>query len=158
MSGQIPRPMGSIALVAGLIAWSASVAPAISGSADAINGSEDATSGSADAISGSADAISGSADAISGSADECLAEPKSPAPAGQHWYYHIDATKQRKCWYIRAMDKSVQPAAGQARPDPAKLRPSRPIALDEPAPASASAPTSINPADSTPPSPRIKVL
>jgi len=129
--------MGSIALVAGLIAWSASVAPAISGSADAINGSEDATSGSA---------------------DECLAEPNSPAPAGQHWYYHMDATKQRKCWYIRAMDKSVQPAAGHARPDPAKLRPSLPIALDEPAPASASAPTSINPADSTPPSPRIKVL
>src|SRR5262249_50757938 len=132
MSGQMPRPMGSIALVAGLIAWSASVAPAISGSADAINGSEDATSGSADAISGSADAISGSV-------DECLADPNSPAPAGKHWYSHMEATKQRKGGYIRAMDKPVQPAAGHARPDPAKLRPSLPIALDEPAPASASA-------------------
>jgi hypothetical protein len=24
------------------------------------------------------------------SADDCLAEPNSPAPAGSHWYYHLD--------------------------------------------------------------------
>jgi hypothetical protein len=123
MSGQIPRPMGSITLVAALIVWSVSVAPA-----------------------------------IGGSADDCLAEPNSPAPAGQHWYYHMDSAKQRKCWYTRATDPSVQPAAAEARSDPANLRPSLPIPLDQPAPASASGPISISPADSTPPAPRIKVL
>src|SRR5262245_54944577 len=102
MSGQIPRPMGSITLVTALIVWSVSVAPA-----------------------------------ISGSADDCLAEPNSPAPAGQHWYYHMDSAKQRKCWYIRATDQSVQPAAAEVRSDPANVRPSLPILLDESAPASA---------------------
>src|SRR5262249_17969386 len=64
--------------------------------------------------------------------------------------------KQRKCWYIRATDQSVQPAAAEVRSDPANVRPSLPILLDESAPASASGPISINPAASTAPSPPIK--
>src|SRR5262249_51768958 len=128
MSRRIPSPMRSIAFVAAaLIAWSVSVAPAISESAD-------------------------------GSADQCLAKPNSPAPAGQHWYYHTDSAKQRKCWYTRATDQSVQPAAAKANSDPEDVGPARPIPLDKPATASASGPTSINPADSAAPSPRITVL
>src|SRR5215472_13269349 len=88
MSGQIPRPMGSITLVAALVVWSASVGPA-----------------------------------ITESADDCLTEPGSPAPAGQHWYYHTDAAKQRKCWYIRATDQLADPAATQATSDPASYPP-----------------------------------
>jgi len=124
MSGQIPRPMGSIALVATLLVWSVSVA----------------------------------APTITAHADDCLAEPNSPAPAGSHWYYHIDSAKQRKCWYIRAMDQPGQPAAAQATSDPASVPPASPIPLEKPAAASASGPISISPGDSTAPSPRIKVL
>jgi hypothetical protein len=122
MSGQMPKPVGSIALVATLLVWSVGVA----------------------------------APTIPARADDCLAEPNSPAPAGTHWYYHMDSAKQRKCWYIRAMDQSAQPAAAQA--DPASLSHTPPIPLDKPATASASGPMSISPGDSAPPLPRIKVL
>ena len=122
MSGQIPRPMGSIALVATLLMWSVSIG----------------------------------APTITARADDCLAEPNSPAPAGSHWYYHLDRAKQRKCWYIRATDQPVQPAAAQATSDRASVPPASPIPLEKPATALASGPISISPGDSTAPSPRIK--
>ena len=124
MSGQISRPMGSIALVVTLLAWS----------------------------------VSFGATTITARADDCLAEPNSPAPAGSHWYYHMDSATQRKCWYIRATDQPVQPAAAQATSDPASvLPPTPPIPLEKPATASAGGPISISTGDSTAPSPRIKV-
>jgi hypothetical protein len=46
-------------------------------------------------------------------ADDCLTAPGSPAPDGSHWYYHLDSTKKRKCWYLRAADQPVQPASAQ---------------------------------------------
>ena len=46
-------------------------------------------------------------------ADDCLSTPGSPAPNGSHWYYHLDSTKQRKCWYLRAADQPAQPASAQ---------------------------------------------
>ena len=91
-------------------------------------------------------------------ADDCLAEPNSPAPAGSHWYYHLDRATQRRCWYIHATDQPVQRAAAQATSDPASVPPAPPNPLDKPATASASAPISISPGDSTPPLPRVKVL
>jgi len=91
------------------------------------------------------------------SADDCLAEPNSPAPAGSHWYYHLDRATQRKCWYIHAKDQPVQPAAAQATSDPTSLTPAAPIPLEKPAPASASDPMSISRGDSAPPLPRVKV-
>jgi hypothetical protein len=33
---------------------------------------------------------------------DCLAEPNRDAPAGQHWYYHVDHASDRKCWYLHA--------------------------------------------------------
>ena len=123
MSGQIPRPMGSIALVATtLLAWSVSVG----------------------------------APAITARADDCLAEPNSSAPAGSHWYYHMDRATQRKCWYIRATDQPAGSATAQGTSDPASLPPASPITPEKPATASANGPISINPSDSTSPSPRIK--
>jgi hypothetical protein len=91
------------------------------------------------------------------SADDCLAEPNSPAPAGSHWYYHLDRATQRKCWYIHAKDQPVQPAAAQATSDPASLTPAAPIPLEKPAQASASDPMSISPGDSVPSLPRVEV-
>jgi hypothetical protein len=35
-------------------------------------------------------------------AADCLTEPKGDAPAGQHWYYHLDRAGDRKCWYLHA--------------------------------------------------------
>jgi hypothetical protein len=91
------------------------------------------------------------------SADDCLAEPNSPAPAGSHWYYHLDRATQRKCWYIHAKDQPVRPAAAQATSDPASLTPAAPIPLEKPAPESASDPMSISPGDSAPTLPRVEV-
>lgn len=31
---------------------------------------------------------------------DCLAAPNSSTPPGSHWYYRIDRTRQRKCWYL----------------------------------------------------------
>ena len=122
MSGQIPRPMGPIALVATLLVWSVSVG----------------------------------APTTIARADDCLAEPNSSAPAGSHWYYHLDKTTQRKCWYIRATDQPAQPAAAQATSDGASLSPPPPISAEEPAAASANIPMSTSPGDSTPALPRVK--
>ena len=41
-------------------------------------------------------------------ADECLAAPNSPAPEGSWWYYRLDWPTQRKCWYLRAPDRSLR--------------------------------------------------
>lgn len=35
-------------------------------------------------------------------ASDCLAAPKGPAPQGQHWYYRLERTTKRQCWYLRA--------------------------------------------------------
>ncbi len=40
------------------------------------------------------------------SANECLSAPNGVSPSGQHWYYHLDRTKNRKCWYLRAIDSA----------------------------------------------------
>ncbi len=37
-------------------------------------------------------------------ANECLSAPNGASPNGQHWYYHLDRAKNRKCWYLRAID------------------------------------------------------
>src|SRR6516165_10239935 len=122
MSGQIPRPMGPIALVATLLVWSVIVG----------------------------------APTTTARADDCLAEPNSSAPAGSHWYYHVDKTTQRKCWYIRATDQPVQPAAAEATSDGTSLSPAPPIS-EEPAAPSANIPMSTSPGNSTPALTRVKV-
>jgi hypothetical protein len=33
-------------------------------------------------------------------AADCLTEPNRDAPAGQHWYFHLDHATDRKCWYL----------------------------------------------------------
>jgi len=35
-------------------------------------------------------------------AGDCLAVPNTSAPQGQHWYYRIDRSSHRKCWYLHA--------------------------------------------------------
>jgi len=33
-------------------------------------------------------------------ADECKTKPGSSAPPGSHWYYRINRTDQRRCWFL----------------------------------------------------------
>ena len=40
---------------------------------------------------------------IAGStADECRTTPGTSAPSGLHWYYRVDRTNNRHCWYLHA--------------------------------------------------------
>jgi hypothetical protein len=45
--------------------------------------------------------------------DECLSKPGATAPQGSHWYYRINRTDRRHCWYLgregaRARDASTR--------------------------------------------------
>jgi hypothetical protein len=57
-------------------------------------------------------------------ADECKTKPDSPAPAGSHWYYRVNRTDQRQCWYLGPQSRKVR---SQAREDTART-PAREIA------------------------------
>lgn len=47
-------------------------------------------------------------------ADSCQAAPKGAAPAGSHWFYHLDRSTQKKCWYLGdAKNKVAKIAAAQ---------------------------------------------
>ena len=50
-------------------------------------------------------------------ADECLASPKGVAPQGQHWYYRLDRTTKRQCWYLRAAGDKNGTKTAQAATD-----------------------------------------
>ena len=60
-------------------------------------------------------------------ADECLSGPtKDQAPSGSHWYYRIDRTTKRHCWYLGPQrDARAQTApANTASIAPSKAAPS----------------------------------
>ena len=53
-------------------------------------------------------------------ASDCLASPKGVAPQGQHWYYRVERTTKRQCWYLRAeggKDSAKAVRTAQAAPD-----------------------------------------
>jgi hypothetical protein len=90
--------------------------------------------------------------------DDCLTAPNSSAPQGTHWYYHVDRTNQRKCWYVRATSQPAQQGAAQATSEaaPAAQSDSMPVSSGPmPATAAASAPTSISPGNGAPPKPKL---
>ena len=41
-------------------------------------------------------------------ADECKTAPGSSAPPGQHWYYRVNRSDQRHCWYLGADGTKVR--------------------------------------------------
>ncbi|CCE00248.1 hypothetical protein [Bradyrhizobium sp. STM 3809] len=43
-------------------------------------------------------------------ADECLAKPGG-TPAGKHWFYRVDRTTKKQCWYLRDDDRAAQGAS-----------------------------------------------
>ncbi|MBV8699412.1 MAG: hypothetical protein JO052_16370, partial [Bradyrhizobium sp.] len=48
---------------------------------------------------------------FAGAADECLAGPNKQSPAGHHWFYRVDRSTKRHCWYLGDMDRAVSHTA-----------------------------------------------
>lgn len=91
-------------------------------------------------------------------ADDCAAAPSAAAPPGQHWYYHNDRVKRRKCWYLHAtlrLQRRISPRLESHAVSTASMAPGvAPQAASPPADLSAPA----SPADSMPRTPQIKIL
>ena len=102
-------------------------------------------------------------------ADNCAAAPSTAAPAGQHWYYHVDRATRHKCWYLHAAVgahhrlRISHDAAANSDPQPESQTTGAPVAAAAPqAPPAASpepaAPAPDNAAASAPPAPHVTVL
>ena len=59
-------------------------------------------------------------------ADDCLSGPKGQAPQGAHWYYRVDRSTKRHCWYLadqqhtpRSQTAAVNAAASAKPPQDA---------------------------------------
>ncbi|MGY3614817.1 hypothetical protein [Bradyrhizobium sp. USDA 10063] len=75
-------------------------------------------------------------------ADTCLSAPKGTAPAGSHWYYRLERSSKRKCWYVREENNKAAKAAPvqQESPPPAEAaNPPQPAASISPSVADARA-------------------
>jgi hypothetical protein len=51
-------------------------------------------------------------------ADSCLTAPKGATPSGSHWYYRIDRTTKRQCWYLREESDKADDKFARAAPPP----------------------------------------
>jgi len=47
-------------------------------------------------------------------ADECRTNPGSTASPGQHWFYHINRSDHRHCWYLRSAETEQRSHARRA--------------------------------------------
>jgi len=66
-----------------------------------------------------------------GASEECLASPKKESPPGRHWFYRVDRSNKRHCWYLGDARGTVSSSA-KSRPSPraallAKLRRENPL-------------------------------
>jgi hypothetical protein len=56
-------------------------------------------------------------------ADHCITKPDFRATQGGHWYYHFDAVKNHKCWFLREQGVEAlqvlpeSPSSAEAVPD-----------------------------------------
>jgi hypothetical protein len=48
--------------------------------------------------------------------DECKTKPGSSAPPGSHWYYRINRTDQRRCWFLGPEGAYVRSQARETAP------------------------------------------
>jgi hypothetical protein len=56
-------------------------------------------------------------------ADDCLLTPKAETPAGSHWFYRIERTTKRHCWYLRAEGETSSQAAAPIASTPSASTP-----------------------------------
>lgn len=54
------------------------------------------------ALSQNAPSAPSAAASTTNAASDCLASPKGIAPQGQHWFYRLERSTKRQCWYLRA--------------------------------------------------------
>jgi hypothetical protein len=59
-----------------------------------------------------------------GAADDCLSGPKGQAPQGAHWYYRVERTTKRHCWYLA--DQRTPRSQTTAMNSPAVTKPQLP--------------------------------
>lgn len=52
-------------------------------------------------------------------ADECRMNPGAPSPPGLHWYYRVDRTNNRHCWYLHAQGTQTHSLTNWTSRDPA---------------------------------------
>ncbi|WP_342722360.1 hypothetical protein AAFG07_24130 [Bradyrhizobium sp. B097] len=73
-------------------------------------------------------------------ADSCLSAPKGTAPAGSHWFYHLDRSTKKQCWYLGdAKTKTVAKTATAQQP-PAAAAPDTAATADAAPPQTPPAP------------------
>jgi hypothetical protein len=111
-----------------------------------------------------AQVVAQAAAAPQAASDECLSKPGASAPQGSHWYYRINRTDRRHCWYLgsdsartRAREAAArsstrkpirQRTAGHiAEAAPAQITPAE--AVSGPEPSAQAAPTPIRRAETT---------
>jgi hypothetical protein len=51
-----------------------------------------------------------------GAADDCLSGPQRQTPQGAHWYYRIDHTTKRHCWYLADQQRTPLAQTAAAKP------------------------------------------
>jgi hypothetical protein len=49
-------------------------------------------------------------------ADDCLSGPKGQAPQGAHWYYRVDRSTKRHCWYLADQQHTPRSQTAAAKP------------------------------------------
>src|SRR5215475_11410238 len=49
-----------------------------------------------------------------GAAEDCLAGPNKQSPAGHHWFYRVDRSTKRHCWYLGELGGAVSRSARSA--------------------------------------------
>src|SRR6266540_1523596 len=47
--------------------------------------------------------------------NDCVAKPNSAAPQGSHWYYRVDRTANRRCWFLGPEGLKVRRAESPKR-------------------------------------------
>ena len=60
-----------------------------------------------------------------GAEEECFSAPKGETPQGSHWYYRIDRSSKRQCWYLREEGEKSASVAPPKLSSPAKPAPSK---------------------------------
>jgi len=82
-------------------------------------------------------------------AGDCAAAPNATAPQGSHWYYRLDRTTKRKCWYIAAQGNAairvVARAKASVKARKAAIKASKSAAVERPTRPAAAAPRSLAP-------------
>src|SRR5262245_30209676 len=47
--------------------------------------------------------------------DQCLVAPNAPPPSGSHWYYRLEHSTERKCWYLGPEGQEVRSAPSKTK-------------------------------------------